>query len=304
MKPDDARSMCCRLRLDKRQLQKRGGGLFGSNPLTGSTGVETINLPRIAYEAENERDFFEILEKRMELAKESLIIKRNILEKFTDSGLYPYSRFYLRGVKKSFGEFWKNHFSTIGIIGMNDALLNFSGHDITQPEGVAFAKKVMDFMRRKLVEFQEETGDIFNLEATPAEGTSYRLARIDKKKFPRIKVFNQERYKGKKAKPYYTNSTALPVGFTDDIFKALKLQDQLQEKYTGGTVLHGFVGERMPSIEATKALVKTIAENFKLPYFTITPTFSICPKHGYLQGEHEYCPRCDEEMGVQAKKEA
>jgi ribonucleoside-triphosphate reductase (formate) len=187
---------------------------------------------------------------------------------------------------------------------MNDALLNFSGHDITQPEGVAFAKKVMDFMRKKLVGFQEETGDIFNLEATPAEGTSYRLARKDKNKYPNIKVFNQERYKGQKARPYYTNSTALPVGFTDDIFKALQLQDQLQERYTGGTVLHGFIGERMPSVAATKALVKTISENFKLPYFTLTPTFSICPKHGYIEGEHEYCPRCDEESGILAKNQA
>ncbi len=301
MKPDDVRSMCCRLRLDKRQLQKRGGGLFGSNPLTGSTGVVTLNMPRIAYEAEDEQDFFDILEKRMELAKESLIIKRDVLERFTESGLYPYSRFYLRSVKKAYGKYWKNHFSTIGIIGMNDALLNFSGHEITHPEGIKFTMHVMDFMRKKLLEFQEETGDIFNLEATPAEGTSYRLARIDKKRFPKIKVFNQQRYGRKDAKPYYTNSTALPVGFTDDIFKALQMQDQLQTKYTGGTVLHGFIGERMPSTESTKALVKTIAENFRLPYFTLTPTFSICPKHGYLQGEHEYCPKCDEEMGLRTK---
>ncbi len=299
MRPDDVRSMCCRLRLDNRELRKRGGGLFGSNPLTGSVGVVTLNLPRVAYESENEQDFFDILERRMELAKESLIIKRMILEKFTDSGLYPYSRFYLRNVKKAQNEYWKNHFSTIGIIGMNDALLNFSGHDITTPEGKEFALKVMDFMRKKLLEFQDETGDIFNLEATPAEGTSYRLARIDMKKFPKMKVYNQVKAAaaGRKAVPYYTNSTQLPVGHTDDIFMALEMQDALQTKYTGGTVLHGFIGEKLPSVEATKTLVKTIADNFRLPYFTITPTFSICPNHGYIQGEHEYCPVCDQQQG-------
>jgi anaerobic ribonucleoside-triphosphate reductase len=291
MKPDDVRSMCCRLRLDKRQLQKRGGGLFGSNPLTGSIGVVTMNLPRVAFEAENEKDFFEILEARMELAKEALIIKRKMLEKLTESGLYPYSRFYLREVKKATGEYWKNHFSTIGIIGMNDALINFSGHDISQPEGIETAKKILDFMRKKLQEFQAETGDIFNLEATPAEGTSYRLAMKDKKRYPDIKIFNQEFY-GKSAEPYYTNSTQLPVGFTNDIFTALKLQNGLQKKYTGGTVLHGFLGERMPSVEATRTLVRTVVENFSLPYFTLTPTFSICETHGYLKGEHQNCPEC------------
>ena len=297
MKPDDVMSMCCRLRLDKRELKMRGGGLFGSNPLTGSIGVVTINLPRIAYESENEEDFFEILENRMELAKESLIIKRNVLDQFTERGLYPYSRFYLRNVHKTYGKFWKNHFSTIGIVGMNDALLNFSGRNIAEPEGMKFAIRVMDFMRKKLLEFQDETGDIFNLEATPAEGTSYRLARIDKKKFPDIKVFNQLNYGGKKAKPYYTNSTQLPVGITDDIFDALKKQEPLQTRYTGGTVLHGFIGEKMPGVESTKSLVKTISGNFKLPYFTITPTFSICPRHGYIQGEHEWCPKCEQMSG-------
>jgi ribonucleoside-triphosphate reductase len=302
MKPDDVRSMCCRLRLDKRELQKRGGGLFGSNPLTGSIGVVTVNLPRVAYESKDECHFFDILERRMELAKESLVIKRRILEQFTEKGLYPYSRFYLRNVKKAYGSYWKNHFSTIGIIGMNDALLNFSGHDTSQPEGIAFAIKVLDFMRGKLGEFQRQEDEIFNLEATPAEGTSFRLAMLDRKKNPEMKVFNQERYGGKKARPYYTNSTQLPVGFTNDIFEALKLQDQLQTKYTGGTVLHGFIGEKLPSIEATKNLVRTIASNFRLPYFTITPTFSICPKHGYIQGEHEYCPKCDDDAGVVSSK--
>lgn len=287
----------CRLRLDNRVLQKRGGGLFGANPLTGSVGVVTINLPRIAYEAEDEKDFFEILEERMELAKESLIIKRKILEQFTESGLYPYSKFYLRDIKKAHKTYWKNHFSTIGVIGMNDALLNFSGHDITTEEGRNFALKVMDFMRDKLMEYQDETGDIFNLEATPAEGTSYRLARIDRKLHPDIKIYNIEKYGKKNAKPYYTNSTQLPVGHTDDIFDALEKQDELQTKYTGGTVLHGFIGEKLPSIKATKTLVRTIAENFHLPYFTLTPSFSICPVHGYIAGEHEYCPTCDQESG-------
>ncbi len=284
---------CCEVENNTLFVRRNGRVCWCGN----SVGVVTLNLPRIAYEAENEEDFFDILERRMELAKESLIIKREILEKFTDSGLYPYSRFYLRGIKKSQGSFWKNHFSTIGIIGMNDALLNFSGHDMTQPQGRDFAIKVLDFMRKKLMEFQDETGDIFNLEATPAEGTSYRLARIDMKLFPKMKVYNLEKYGKKDAKPYYTNSTQLPVGFTDDIFQALELQDPLQVKYTGGTVLHGFIGEKLPSAEATKALVKTIAENFHLPYFTLTPTFSICPFHGYLEGEHEYCPKCDEESG-------
>ena len=297
MNPDDVRSMCCRLRINKRELKKRGGGLFGSNPLTGSIGVVTINMPRIGYKAKNEDEFFKELERLMELAKESLIIKRKILESFTQRGLYPYSIFYLRNIKKGFKEYWKNHFSTIGIIGVNDALLNFKGISIADKEGLKFAGKILDFMRSKLADFQEETGDIFNLEATPAEGASYRLAKIDKKKYPDIKVFNQEKY-DKNAEPYYTNSTQLPVGFSDDIFEALELQDKLQIKYTGGTVLHGFLGEKMPSIESTKSLVRKIAENFKLPYFTITPTFSICPGCGYIAGEHKKCPKCGKKCEV------
>ncbi len=291
MNPDDVRSMCCRLRINKRELKKRGGGLFGSNPLTGSIGVVTINMPRIGYKAKNEDEFFKELERLMELAKESLIIKRKVLESFTERGLYPYSIFYLRNIKKGFKEYWKNHFSTIGIIGVNDALLNFKNISIADKEGLEFAGKILDFMRNKLADFQEETGDIFNLEATPAEGASYRLARIDKKNYPDIKIFNQEKY-DKNAEPYYTNSTQLPVGFGDDVFEALELQDKLQTKYTGGTVLHGFLGERMPSIEATRSLVRKIAENFKLPYFTITPTFSVCPDCGYIAGEHKKCPKC------------
>ncbi|HDI06676.1 MAG TPA: ribonucleoside triphosphate reductase, partial [Candidatus Aenigmarchaeota archaeon] len=292
MKPEDVRSMCCRLRIDNRLLQKRGGGLFGANPLTGSIGVVTINMPRLGFLSKTKEEFFEKLEKIMLLAKNSLEIKRKTLENLTEKGLYPYSKFYLRDIKKRFNQYWKNHFSTIGLIGMNECCLNFLGCTIGDKEGLKFAEEVLDFMRNKLVEFQEKTGNNYNLEATPAEGTSYRLARIDKKKFPEIIVANNEEVK-KGAKPYYTNSTQLPVNFTDDIFEALKLQDGLQTKYTGGTTMHIFLGEKKPSVEAIKTLVKKICENFSLPYFTITPTFSICPVHGYIFGEHNYCPKCE-----------
>lgn len=301
MNPDDVRSMCCRLRLDKRDLKKRGGGLFGSNPLTGSIGVVTINLPRIGYEACNKDEYYNILEQRMELAKESLLIKREILEEFTEKGLYPYSRFYLRNIKKSFGEYWRNHFCTIGILGMNDSLLNLTGDDLIKENGIDFAVEVLDFMREKLADFQEKSGCIFNLEATPAEGTCYRLARIDRKKYSDIRFSNVVYSKNKNGNenvPYYTNSTQLPVGFTDDLFEALKLQDPLQTRYTGGTVLHCFVGEQLPSVASTKNLVKTVVNNFHLPYFTITPTFSICETHGYLKGEHQECPECGEACEV------
>ena len=319
LNPDDVRSMCCRLRLDKRDLQKRGGGLFGSNPLTGSVGVVTLNLPRIGYEAQSEEQFFDILSGRMELAKESLIVKREVLERFSEQGLYPYSRFYLRNVKAARGEYWSNHFSTIGIVGMNDALYNLNGRDLTQPEGVEFAVRVLDFMRERLAGFQSETDSYFNLEATPAEGTSYRLVRIDRKLYPDIRVYSEEHSgtaalalnagggnghdrnglggNGRQAPvpkryPYYTNSTQLPVGFSNDVFEVLKLQDPLQSRYTGGTVLHCYLGEKMPSVEATKTLVRTIAENFHLPYYSLTPTFSICEQHGYLAGENQRCPEC------------
>ena len=291
MKPDDVRSMCCRLRLDKRELKKRGGGLFGANPLTGSIGVVTINMSALGYLSKDEGEYFERLERLMTLAKESLEIKRKVIENFTEKGLYPYSRFYLRSIKEGFGCYWKNHFSTIGLLGMNESLINFMDTNIGTDEGRKFALKVLDYMRKRLADFQEETGNIYNLEATPAEGASHRLARLDKKLYPGIKVANEENYK-KGAKPYYTNSTQLPVNYTDDIFEALELQDELQTKYTGGTVLHGFIGERFVSIEPVKRLVRKIAENFRLPYFTITPTFSICPEHGYLSGEHEKCPKC------------
>jgi len=297
MSPDDARSMCCRLRLDNRELRKRGGGLFGANPMTGSLGVVTINLPRLGYLSGNKEDFFEKLAELMDLAKESLMIKRQILEKFIEGGLYPYSRHYLSAIKQRFGSYWKNHFNTIGLNGMNEAALNLIGKNITDEEGHKFARQVLDFMRERIMDYQNDTNELFNLEATPAEGTSYRFARLDKEKHPDIIAANEEAYRANQVDPYYTNSSQLPVGHTDDIFEALRLQDDLQTRYTGGTVLHGFVGERLPSIESTKMLVKKIAENFELPYFTITPTFSVCPVHGYLPGEHEYCPLCDQEMG-------
>ncbi len=299
MKPDDARSMCCRLRLDNRELKKRGGGLFGANPKTGSIGVVTINMPQIGYLSKDDNNFFERLDALMDLAKESLEIKRELIENLTFSGLHPYSRFYLSDLKKTLGEYWKNHFSTIGLIGMNDALLNFMNESIGDKEGKKFAEKVLDHMRDKMADFQQETGNIFNLEATPGEGTSYRLPRIDKAQYPDIRVYNQDKYNGRQrgnVEPYYTNSTQLPVGFTNDVFDALDLQDSLQSKYTGGTVLHMFLGEE-PSSSAVKKLVRKVAENYHLPYYTVTPTFSVCPKHGYIAGEHDYCPKCDEEIG-------
>lgn len=293
MNPEDVRSMCCHLRLDNRELKKRGGGLFGANPLTGSIGVITINLPRIGYLSKEESQFFERLDELMELAKESLQVKREFLEKYTEKGLYPYSKFYLRTIKQTFGEYWRNHFSTIGLIGMNEACLNFLGESIGSEEGRKFAIKVLDHMRERLEDFQLETQQIFNLEATPAEGTSYDLALKDKQKFKDIIVANEEAYK-KGADPYYTNSSLLPVDYTNDIFELLKHQDDLQTRYTGGTVVHIFLGESLPSGEAVKRLVKKITSNFKLPYFTFTPTFSICPIHGYISGKHEYCPICAE----------
>lgn len=306
MDPGEVRSMCCRLRLNTQELIKRGGGLFGSNPMTGSIGVVTLNLPRIGYMARNKEDFLDRVYELMDIAKESLKIKRKVLEEFTDIGLYPYSKFYLRNVKQRFGEYWKNHFNTIGINGMNEAMLNFMGKDMSDPEAIEFAEWLLDKINERLVEYQEETGDLFNLEATPAEGTSYRLARLDYRAFGKNGDFhfaNTERVYKEGAEPYYTNSTQLPVGYTDDLFEALELQDSLQSRYTGGTVLHLFLGERMPNIKSTKKLVKRVAEKFHLPYYSITPTFSICPIHGYLAGEHEYCPICDKENGYNPKEE-
>ncbi|MBF0226816.1 MAG: ribonucleoside triphosphate reductase [Desulfobacterales bacterium] len=288
MSPEDARSMCCRLRLDNRELEKRGGGLFGANPLTGSIGVVSLNLPRLGYLSLNETEFFDRLKRIVHLSKDSLIMKRKVLENFTEKNLYPYSKFYLRDVKQRNNYYWKNHFSTIGIIGMNEACLNLFGEDIGSEKGHKFANSVMDFLRKEISEIQTQTGDMFNLEATPAEGTVYRFALIDKKMFPDIVCANEEQIQAGEA-PFYTNSTQLPVNYTDDIFKVLNLQDELQSKYTGGTVLHIYVGEQVDNIEAIKSLIKKISTNFKMPYFTITPTFSVCPSHGYLKGKQEVC---------------
>ncbi len=283
MDPEDARSMCCRLRLDNRELRRRGGGLFGSNPLTGSTGVVTLNLPRAAYLASDRDDFFCRVSDLMALAAQSLEIKRKQLERFTNEGLYPYSRYYLSAIHERSGHYWDNHFSTIGLIGMNEAALNLIGCGIDTVVGAEFAEQTLLFMRKQLEAFQEQSGHLYNLEATPAEGTSFRLAKRDRSQFPDIITAGDEQ-------PYYTNSTQLPVGSTDDIFQALTHQDRLQTKYTGGTVFHGFLGERLDDWRSARLLVRRIAENFHLPYFTISPTFTICPVHGYIAGEHFSCP--------------
>jgi ribonucleoside-triphosphate reductase len=287
--PGDVRSMCCRLQLDKRELRKRGGGLFGSDELTGSVGVVTINLPRIGYLAKDKKDFYRRLQDLMVLAKESLIIKRKAVTRLLDSGLFPYTKRYLNKLD--------NHFNTIGLVGMNECLLNFLGSNVTiaTEAGRTFALEVLTFMREKLADFQEETGELFNLEATPAESTSYRLAKHDKRQYPRIITAGI-------GEPYYTNSTQLPVTQTEDIFDALDLQEALQAAYTGGTVFHAFLGEAIEDWSACRDLVKAMAHNYRIPYFTISPTFSVCPVHGYLKGEHFHCPRCKEEQEEQLKK--
>ncbi|MCX5834797.1 MAG: ribonucleoside triphosphate reductase [Deltaproteobacteria bacterium] len=306
MNPEDARSMCCRLRIDNRELlreltsdlEKRGGGLFGSNPLTGSIGVVTINMPRIGYLSKSEEDFKKRLERLMVMARESLETKRKVLEKFTDGNLYPYTKYYLRNVKACHGAYWKNHFSTIGLVGMNEACVNFMGKNIGSKEGQEFTKRILDFMRAKLNEFRHETGNNYNLEATPAEGTSFRLAQIDVKKYPDIYTATG-RANGNAA--FYTNSTQLPVNYTDDLFEALDLQDDIQRRYTGGTVFHTYIGERIQEAQAAKVLVKKICENYHLPYFTFSPTFSVCPNHGYLKGEIAACPQCGDECEIYSR---
>jgi ribonucleoside-triphosphate reductase len=299
MNPEDARSMCCRLRIDNRQLEKRGGGLFGANPLTGSIGVVTINLPRIGYETKTKKQLLIRLKELMVLAKDSLEIKRKVLEKFTDANLYPYTKFYLRGIKARHKCYWKNHFSTIGIIGMNEALLNLFGENIASEKGKQFAEEVLEFMRDTLLTFQKETGNNYNLEATPAEGTSYRLALSDQKK---LKDSNFANGKGKNTiSPFYTNSTHLPVNYTNDIFEALDLQDSLQTKYTGGTVVHLFLGERIDDGESVKNLIKKVCKNYRLPYFTLSPTFSVCPTHGYISGEISICDKCGSRCEVYSR---
>jgi ribonucleoside-triphosphate reductase (formate) len=286
MNPEDVRSMCCRLRLSNSELIKRGGGMFGSNPLTGSVGVVTLNLPRIAYLSKTKKEFFKKIDEAMDLAKESLEIKRKAIENFAEKGLYPYTKYYLSGVRKMRGSYFGNHFSTIGLIGTNEASLNFIGEDITTNKGQRFALEIMDHMREKLIKYQEETGNLYNLEATPGEGTSYRLALRDKTEFPDIITAGTDKI------PYYTNSSQLPVDHTRDVFEALEKQDKLQCAYTGGTVLHMFMGEQIDNIDSVKALVKKTFEKYHLPYITITPTFSICPEHGYISGEHFECPKC------------
>ncbi|AKL94273.1 anaerobic ribonucleoside-triphosphate reductase NrdD [Clostridium aceticum] len=291
LSPEDVRSMCCRLRLDNRELRKRGGGLFGANPLTGSINVVTLNMGRIGYTAETMEEFKRRVRELMELSKEICESKRLVLEKYMDAGLYPYSRHYLQGVKDATGEYFKNHFSTIGLNGMNEACMNLLGQDITTEEGNEFAVEIMEFMNRVIQIFQEETGSLWNLEASPAEGATYRFARLDKKVYPKI-------YTQGKEEPYYTNSTQLPVGYTKDIFEALELQEKLQTLYTGGTVFHGFIGEAIEDVETCKTLIKKVMENSSIPYITITPTFSICADHGYLTGEQEVCPECDRETEI------
>lgn len=291
LSPEDAVSMCCRLRLNTRELKKRGGGLFGSNPLTGSIGVFTINLPRIGYLSKTKEEFLSSLRRIAEIGRTSLEIKRKIIEQQTEKGLYPYSAYYLRNVKQRFGRYWHNHFSTIGILGMNEALINFMGKDIASEEGKAFSLEVMNFLRELLLEFQDETGNVYNLEATPAEGTSYRLAMLDKNKYRDIITAGRDI-------PYYTNSTQLPVDHTDDMFEVMDHQDKLQILYTGGTVQHLYLGEAIEDVTVCKQLIKRVFENYSIPYISVTPTFSICGAHGYIKGEHYNCPECGEETEV------
>ncbi len=292
LKPNMIRSMCCRLQLDLRELLKRGNGLFGSAEQTGSLGVVTINCARLGYVfAQDEQGLFKRLDDLLEMARNSLEIKRKVIQRHMDHGLFPYTRRYLGTLR--------NHFSTIGVNGLNEMIRNFTQdkEDITTPAGHAFAAKVLDFIRDKMVIFQEETGHMYNLEATPAEGTTYRFAKEDRKRFPKIIQA------GTPDHPYYTNSSQLPVNYTDDPFQALEMQEDLQKKYTGGTVLHLYMNEEVSSPELCRDIVRRALTQFRLPYITITPTFSICPKHGYIPGNHKFCPKCDAELIAQKKKE-
>ena len=287
LSPEDALSMCCRLRLDTKELRKRGGGLFGSNPLTGSIGVVTLNLPRIAYISKSESEFFARLWQQMNIAANSLEIKRKVIEEQTARGLYPYSANYLRPIQQKTGCFWYNHFNTIGLIGMNEACQNLFGPDcdLATPKGQDFAIKTLNYMRKEIQEIQDKTGHYYNLEATPAEGTSYRLAKKDTERYSDIITAGE-------SVPYYTNSSQLPVGFTDDIFETLDLQDELQSLYTGGTVLHLYLGEEIKDRAIAKRLIQKVFTRYRLPYISLTPTFSICNDHGYLAGEQPICPEC------------
>ena len=285
--PSDVRSMCCRLRLDKRELRKRGGGLFGSDEFTGSLGVVTINLPQIGYLSEDENQFFKRLDYLMDLARDSLCTKRKVIQKLYDGGLFPYTKRYLKTLS--------NHFNTIGLCGMNECCLNFLGVNIADPKGKKFAEKVLDYMRNRLQNYQEETGELFNLEATPAESTSYRLAKHDKAQFPDIITSGTE-------EPYYTHSSQLPIDYTSDIFEALDHQESLQTRYTGGTVFHTYIGEQIKDWKATRDLIRSVFTNYRIPYLTISPTYSICPIHGYIAGEHFECPKCKAEKTEKLKK--
>lgn len=285
--PSDVRSMCCRLRLDKRELRKRGGGLFGSDEFTGSLGVVTINLPQIGYLAKTQEEFYKRLDYLMDLAKESLCVKRKVIQKLYDGGLFPYTKRYLKTLN--------NHFNTIGLCGMNECCLNFLGCDITTSKGKQFAEEILTHMRQRMSDYQEKTGELFNLEATPAESTSYRLARHDKEQYPDIIASGT-------TDPYYTNSSQLPVDYTTDIFEALDHQESLQTKYTGGTVFHTFVGEQIKDWKNCQNLVRTVFTNYKIPYLTISPVYSICPIHGYLSGEHFECPKCKAEKEKELKE--
>ncbi len=295
LSPEDARSMCCRLRLDNRELIKRGGGLFGSNPLTGSTGVVTINLPRIGYKARTEEQFYKLLDRSIEIAVESLEMKRKYLEQWTEQGLYPYCRHYLRHIKAGTDSYWTNHFSTIGLVGMNEAIMNFMEKDITSEKGQLFSLGVMDYLREKMSDVQEETGNLYNLEATPAESTAYRLALKDRQLYPEIIA------QGTEATPYYTNSSQLPADYTSDIFEVLDLQDELQSKYTGGTVLHLYTADKIEDGTAVSTLISKIFKRYELPYVSYTPTFSHCSKHGYFKGELWECPECGEALDVYSR---
>lgn len=287
LNPSDVRSMCCRLRLDKRELRKRGGGLFGSDEFTGSLGVVTINLPQIAYLAKTEEEFYARLDYLMDLAKQSLCIKRKVIQKLLDNGLFPYTKRYLKTLD--------NHFNTIGLCGMNECCLNFLGVNIVDPKGYKFACEILDYMRERMQDYQEKTGELFNLEATPAESTSYRLARHDKTNYPAIITSGKD-------EPYYTNSSQLPVDYTADVFEALDHQEKLQTKYTGGTVFHMFLGEQIKDWRACRDLVKKVFTNYRIPYFTVSPTYSVCPVHGYIAGEHFECPKCRAEKEKELRK--
>ncbi len=287
LNPSDVRSMCCRLQLDKRELRRRGGGLFGADEFTGSIGVVTINLPQIGYLANTEEEFFKRLDYLMDLAKESLCVKRKVIQRLYDGGLFPYTKRYLKTLN--------NHFNTIGLCGMNECCLNFLGVDISNPKGKAFSEKILTHMRERMQDYQEETGDLFNLEATPAESTSYRLARHDKEQFPDIITSGKD-------DPFYTNSSQLPVDYTSDVFEALDHQESLQTKYTGGTMFHVFMGESIKDWKSCGQLIKNIAHNYRIPFFTISPTYSICHIHGYINGQQFECPKCKAEREMEIKQ--